>query len=149
MYGWEPAKKNKDEEVEPGYAYTLRITDELKPNHVNLIIIGDEVKHYYLVKHFSSLVSAQYLTNGHELAYCHFCLHGFVGVVIEGQCSQLEDAKRRRDEHEKECFRHGGQKTSFPDDPIVRFTSVEKQVIYLLLLFPLHIRILLLLIKAD
>ena len=66
MYGWEPAKKNKDEEVEPGYAYTLRITDELKPNHVNLIIIGDEVKHYYLVKHFSSLVSAQYLTNGHE-----------------------------------------------------------------------------------
>ena len=40
----------------------------------------------------------------------------------------MEDAKRRRDEHEKECFVHGGQKTSFPEDPYVKFQAIEKQV---------------------
>ena len=128
VYGWEPTKKNKDGEVEPGYAYTLRVAEDVKPHHVNLLMIGDEVKHYCWIKHFSRLVSAQYSRYGHELAYCHFCLHGFYGQAIPGQCTRLEDAKRRRDEHEKECFRHGGQKTSFPDDPCVRFTSIEKQV---------------------
>ena len=45
VYGWEPDKKNKDGEVESGYAYTLRIAEEVKPNHVNLLMIGDEVNH--------------------------------------------------------------------------------------------------------
>ena len=93
-------------------------------------MIGDEVKHHCQMKHFSRLVSA------HELAYCHFSLHGFRGVAIDGQYTRLEDAKRRRDE---ECLRHGGQKTSFPEDPCVRFTSIEKQVTYLLLLFQLQL----------
>ena len=136
VYGWESAKKNKDGEVDPGYAFTLRIAEEVKPNHVNLLMIGDEVKHYCWVKHFSRLVSAQYSRHDHELAYCHFCLHGFVGVAIPGQCTRLEDAKRRRDEHEKECFRHGGQKTSFPEDPTVRFKSIEKQVTYFFFIIP-------------
>ena len=56
---------------------------------------------------------------------------GFVGVAIEGQYTRVEDAKRRRDDHEKKCFRHGGQKTSFPEDPYVRFTSLEKEVSHL------------------
>ena len=29
VYGWEPAKKNKDGIVEPGYAYTLRTAEEV------------------------------------------------------------------------------------------------------------------------
>ena len=99
-------------------------------------MIGDEVKHYCWIKHFSRLVSAQYSRNGHELAYCHFCLHGFQGQAIEGQCTWLEDAKRRRDEHEKECFPHGGPKTSFPDDPTVCLKSIEKQVTYLSFIIP-------------
>ena len=36
VYGWESAKKNKDGEVDPGYAFTLRIAEEVEPNHVNL-----------------------------------------------------------------------------------------------------------------
>ena len=99
-------------------------------------MIGDDVKHYCWVKHFSRLVSAQYSRNVHEFAYCHFCLHGFKGQAIPGQCTRLEDAKRSRDEHEKECFRHGGQKTSFPEDPTVRFKSIEKQVTYLFFIIP-------------
>ena len=42
VYEWEPVKKNKD-----GYAYTLRVAEDVKPNHVNLVMIGDEVKHFY------------------------------------------------------------------------------------------------------
>ena len=91
-------------------------------------MIGDDVKHYCWVKHFSRLVSAQYTGAHGEHAYCHYCLHGFKGIAIEGQCTRLEDAKRRRDDHEKECFRHGGQKTSFPKDPCVKFEALEKQV---------------------
>ena len=136
VYGWEQSKKNKDGEVDPGYAFTLRITEEVKPNHVNLLMIGDEVKHYCWVKQFSRLVSAQYSQHDGELAYCHFCLHGFHSKAIPGQCTRLEDAKRRRDEHEKECFRHGGQKTSFPEDPTVRFKSIEKQVTYFFFIIP-------------
>ena len=59
VYGWEPAKKNKDEEIENGYAYTLRIAEEVKLNHVDLLMIDDEVKHYCWVKYLSRLVSAQ------------------------------------------------------------------------------------------
>ena len=131
VYGWEPAKENEEGEQEVGFAYVLRVAEQVKPQHVNLLMIGDDVKHYCWVKHFSRLVSAQYSRHDHELAYCRFCLHGFVGVAIEGQCTRVEDAKRRRDDHEKECFRHGGQKTSFPEDPYVRFTSLEKEVSHL------------------
>ena len=120
VYGWEKTRINKDKKVEQGYAYTLRVAEDVKPNHVNLLMIGDGVKHYCSIKHFSRLVSAQYSLHDGELVYCHFCLHGFCGQAIEGK-----DAKRRRDEHEKECFRHGGQKTSSLDDPTVRFTSIE------------------------
>ena len=63
----------------------------------------------------------------------------FCGKSIPGQCTRLNDVKRRRDEHKKECFQHGGQTTSFPEDPCVRFTSIEKQVTYLLLLFQLQL----------
>ena len=118
VYGWEPKKKNKDGEVEPGYAYPLRVSEDVKPNHVNLLMIGDEVKHYCWIKHFSRLVSAQYTGAHGEHAYCHFCLHGFYGKAIPGQCTRLEDAKRRRHEHEKECFRHGGKKHPFLTIPV-------------------------------
>ena len=39
VYGWEPTKKNKDGEVEPGYVYTLRVAQDVKPNHVNLLTL--------------------------------------------------------------------------------------------------------------
>ena len=73
-------------------------------------MIGDDVKHYCRVKYFLRLFSEQYSRNSHELTYGHFCLHGLKSVAIEGQCTGLEDAKRRRDKYKKECFRHRGQK---------------------------------------
>ena len=125
--GGNPREKMKTEK--------MRVAKDVNANHVNLLIIGDVIKNHCWVKYFSHLVSAQYLRNGHELAYCHVCLHGLKGIAIEGQCTRLDDAKRRRDETEKECLRHGGLKTSFPEDPCVCFTSIEKQVTYFLSLF--------------
>ena len=107
----------------------MRVTKDVKSRHVNRLMIGDKIQHYCWIKDFSRLVSAQYTCNGHEHAYCRFCLHGFSGVAIEGQCTHLRDAKRRRDEHEKDCFRHGGQKTSFPEEPYVKLKAIQKQVV--------------------
>ena len=80
-------------------------------------------------------IHAQYTDNGHEYAYCRFCLHGFKGTAIEGQCTRLQEAKRRRDEHEKECFVYSDQRTSFPEEPYVEFKAIEKQVMTLFQLF--------------
>ena len=124
VFGWE-SDTNEDDEL--GFVYTLRMSKEVKSRHVNLLMIGDDVKHYCWIKHFSRLVGTQYTASKNEHAYCRFCLHGFYGRAIEGQCTRLEDAKRRRDEHEKECYIHGGQKTSFPEDPYVK-QAIEKQV---------------------
>ena len=129
VYGWEESKTNADGEEVPGYAHVLRVVCEEKEQHVNLLRIGnDDTSHYCWIKNFSRLVGNQYSANEHELAYCRFCLHGFKGVAIEGRCTRLEDAKRRCNEHESRCFVHGGQKTSFPDNPIVKFEAIEKQV---------------------
>ena len=120
VYGWE---SDTDEDDELGFVYTLRMAKEVKPRHVNLLMIGEDVKHYCWIKNFSRLVSAQYSAFNGELGYCHYCLHGFYGVAIEGQCTRLEDAKRRLDEHEKECFRHGGLKNIFPRRPLRQISS--------------------------
>ena len=63
-----------------------------------------------------------------EYAHCRFCLRGFSGKAIPGQCAHLEDGKGRRNEHEKECFFHGRQKISFPEDPYIKFEVIKKQV---------------------
>ena len=129
VYGWEEGKTNDDGEKEPGFAYALRVTNEVRPRHVNLLLIAnDDTQHYCWIKNFSRLVSAQYSEFDGELAYCHFCLHGFYGVEFEGRSTRLENAKRRRDEHEILCFRHGGQKTSFPENSIVTFKNIDRQV---------------------
>ena len=99
VYAWEPENNNEDGEDDIEFAYTLRVAKDIKPRHVNLLMISDKIKHYC-----SCLVSSQYSDHDGELAYCHFCIHGFCGIPIEGQCTRLQDAKRRRDEHEKECF---------------------------------------------
>ena len=130
VYAWEEGGSNEnDEDDKPGFAYPLRVAREVKPRHANLLLIAnDEKQHYCWIKNFSRLVGAQYTASKNEHAYCRFCLHGFYGVATAGQCTRLEDAKRRRDEHESECFVHGGQKTSFPSEPTLKFDSIEKQV---------------------
>ena len=129
VYGWEDGKTNEAGVKDPGYAYVLYPTREIKSRHADLLLVSDGVnQHYCWITNFSRFVGSQYSRNNGELAYCRFCLHGFYGKAVHGECTRLEDAKRRRDEHEKECFIHGGQKTSFPKDPTIRFKSTEKQL---------------------
>ncbi len=47
--------------------------------------------------------------------FCRFCLHGFI----------REDLQKT---HEGECYVHGGQKTVFPANTIVKFSNVAKQL---------------------
>ena len=85
VYGWEKGKSNDDDEEEPDYVYTLRVAREVKARHADLLLIAnDKTQHYCWIKNFSRLVSTQYTANGHEHAYCRFCLHGFVGKAIAG-----------------------------------------------------------------
>ena len=142
IYGWEKGREDEDGEYNPGFAYPLHITKEKNNNrHVNLLMVSNgETNHFCWIKNFSRLIGAQYTKNTHEHAYCSYCLHGFKGKAVEGERTRLEDAKRRCAEHEKECFVHGGQKTSFPDNPVVKFEAVGKQVIhfYIILIFSLN-----------
>ena len=87
-------------------------------------MIDDKIKHYCWIKNLSCLVSAQYSGHDEEPTYCRFCLHGFCDRPIEGQRTRLQDAKRRRDEHEEEFFAHGGQRTSFPEEPYIEFKAI-------------------------
>ena len=130
VYAWEPEKKNEDGEDEIGFAYTLRVAKDVEPCDVNLLMIGDKIKHYCWIKNFSRLVSAQYSEQDGELAYCRFCLHRFCGKPIVTYrvhvIKTLNDVKMIM--RKNECFVHGGQKTSFPEEPYVEFKAIEKQV---------------------
>ena len=126
VYGAE--QENKDGKI-GGFFYPLKVVKEMKEKHVDMLLYSnDENNHYCWIKNFSRLVGSQYTKNHLEHAYCRFCLHGYVGKAIDGQRTRLEDAKRRRDEHEQECFAHNGQKLVFPDDDSVGFDNVFKQV---------------------
>ena len=122
VYGFEEGKTNTDGEEEVGFVYPLKVAREVKERHANLLLISDgQTNHYTWIKNFSRLVGSQYSSKNNELAYCRFCLHGFHGKNIAIRRQICED-------HEKECFVHGGQRTEFPDDPTVKFTAIEKQV---------------------
>ena len=132
VYGFEEQSQRDnidDTIIDEGYIYPIKVSREKKIKHVDMLLIADnETNHYCWIKNFSRLIDSQYSANGHELAYCRFCLHGFKGKIMSNEITRIDDAKRRRDEHEEECFLLGGQKTIFPDDPIVKFSSMRKQV---------------------
>ncbi len=117
VYGYKESKKNTDGVVEEeGFAYTLRVVKEVKPRHVNLLLISnDDTNHYCLIKNFSRLVRSQVTNRNTQHHFCRFCLHGFTRANL------LEA-------HEGECYVHGGQKTVFPENTSVEFTSIAKQL---------------------
>ena len=124
-----------EEEFDPsvngltGYLYPIKVAKDVREKHVDLLMYSaGEKSHFCWIRNISRLIGGQYSSHGHELAYCRFCLHGFVGKVVKGKHTRLEDAKRRRDDHEKECYVHNGQNLVFPDFDYVEFCNIEKQV---------------------
>ena len=64
---------------ENGDIFPLRITNEVKQNHVNLLLISNEENsHYVLVKNLSRLLTSQLCSVEHRKFYCNYCLHGFI-----------------------------------------------------------------------
>ena len=57
------------------------------------MVKNNEMNHFCRIKNFSRLIGVQYIKNGNEHAYCSYCLHGFKGKAVEGECTRLEDAK--------------------------------------------------------
>ena len=128
VYGYEEKYDNEDKKWDH-YVYPLKVAREMKTKHVDMLMLSDgEKTHYCWIKNFSKLLHGQYTQWHGELAYCRFCCHGFYGKAEKGKCTRLEDAKRRRDEHEKECFAHSGQLLVFPKEDHAEFDNIRYQV---------------------
>ena len=116
LYGFQEKVTNGKGKVEEGYAYPLKTVKEARERHVNLLIISrGGISHYCLIRNFSRLVRSQVTKHKGTHHFCRFCLHGFTREDL------LKD-------HEGECFVHGGQKTVFPENTVVEFTNIAKQM---------------------
>ena len=93
--------------------FPLRITQEHKPDHVNLLLISDgAVQHYIAVSSLSRFLRRE--VDSHKRFYCPYCLHGFMRADL------LE-------RHQDDCRPHGPQKMVFPgeEDKWLKFDNVK------------------------
>ena len=95
--------------------YPLRVSSTLFPDrHVDLLLFEHNgIQHYTTIRNFSRLVSRQTGNFGHTIYCCKQCLHDY-------SPQELLDA------HATDCCH--AQRTKFPNDPICRFTNIEKQL---------------------
>ena len=85
-----------------------------------------------MIKDFSKLVGSQYSSANHKTYFCRFCLHGFSShSATRGKALHrrtIDDMEKRLKEHEECCFAFDAQRTEFPDDPILKFENILKQI---------------------
>ena len=78
------------------------------------------------------MVGSQYSSANHKTYFCRSCLHGFSShSATRGKAQHRrtnEDMENRLKEHEERCFAFAAQRTEFPDDPILKFENIQKQV---------------------
>ena len=113
-----------------GFIYPLKVSKEVNEHHVNLLLIAaDNTNHYCFIKDFGRLVLSQYLSANN---FCRFCLHRFSShSAPQGKAQHrrtVEDMEKRLKEHEEHCFAYAAQQTEYPDDPILKFENIQKQV---------------------
>ena len=121
VYGYQEGKAAYQE----GFIYHLKVSKEVNGRHVNLLLVtDDDTNHYCFIKDFDKLVGSQYSSDNHKIYFCRFCLHG--GKAQHRKTD--EDMKKRLKEHEERCFAFAAQRTEFPDDPILKFENIQKQV---------------------
>ena len=130
VYGYQDGK-GEDQE---GFVYPLKVSKEVNERHVDLLLIANnDTNHYCFIEDFCRLVGSQYSSYNHKAYFCIFCLHGF-SRHSASRCQDRqhrrtdEDMKKKLKAHEKNCFAFAAQRTEFPDDPIVKFENIEKQV---------------------
>ena len=109
------------------------MSKEVNKRHVNLLLIADDdTNHYCFIKDLSKLVGSQYSSANHKTYFCRFCLDGFLSYsAARGKAQHRrtnEDMEKRLKEHEERCFAFAAHRTEFPDDPILKFENIQKQV---------------------
>ena len=92
----------------------------------------DDTNHYCFIKDFGKLGGSQYSSADNKTYFCRFCLHGFSShSAFKGKAQHrrtVEDMEKRLKEHEERCFAFAAQRTEYPDDPILKFENIQKQV---------------------
>lgn len=88
--------------------YPLRVTNEEKAQHIDLLLITNEqgVSHYCYISNFSRLFSKQMSKHGHAVVVCKRCLYRFWGN------SKLYRLK----EHKKICGQNKPVKAVMPNE---------------------------------
>ena len=109
------------------------MSKEVNGRHVNLLFIAaDDTNHYCFTKYFGKLVGSQYSSANHKTYFCKFCLNGLSShSAFKGKAQHrgtVEDMEERLKEHEEHCFAFAAQRTEYPDDPILKFENIQKQV---------------------
>ena len=96
--------------------YPLRITRDIKDQHINLLLIREgEKSHYCLIRNFSRLMGKRTDHDGAQY-YCYNCLHGFSRQDL-------------LDDHIPLCYKQRAQKIVFPEkEDTVKFKNIKKQL---------------------
>ena len=128
VYGFQEGKEDRE-----GFIYPLKVSKEVNERHADLLLIAnDETNHYCYIKDFAKLVGSQYSSHNHKTYFYRFCLHGFSRCTTSADLNRYrrsdEEMKERLKKHEDNCFAFAAQRTEFPEDPIVKFKNVHKQV---------------------
>ena len=124
VYGW-----NDSTDEEKGYLYPLKVSKEPGKIHVQFLLIENEqTQHYCWIKNFSRINGD--LTSEKKV-FCRYCLHGFnIDTHKDGKHVHLTDQEmeQKLQEHESNCFVHGGQRIQFPKYETVQFENIKHQV---------------------
>ena len=118
--------------VQEGFIYPLKVSKEVNERHVNLLLIADDDTNHCSIKDFGRLVGSKYSSDNHKKYFCRFCLHRFSShSAFKGKAQHwktVEDMEKKLKEHEECCFAFAAQQTEFPDDHILKFENIQKQV---------------------
>ena len=105
----------------------------MNERHVNLLLIADdETNHDCFIKKFGRLVGSQYNEGSNKTDFCGFCLHRFSSHYTSKDKAQhrrtVEEMEEILKKYEERCFAFSAKRTEFPDDPILKFENIQKQV---------------------
>ena len=124
VYGYQEGKEGQEE-----FVYPLEVNER----SVNLLLIADDDTNYYcFIQAIGRLVGSQYSKGKRKTHFCRFCLHGFssnsesIGKAQHRRTVEEMDEKLKK--HEERCFAFAAQRTEFPNDPVLKFENIQRQL---------------------
>ena len=92
-----------------------------------LLIADDDKNHYCFIKDFGSLVGSQY-SDANSKTYFYRFSRAYIAQGRSQHRRTGEDMEKKLKAHERNCFAFAAQRTEFPDNPILKFENIQKQV---------------------